>query len=246
MGVVADLADRVAVMLEGEIVETAPRARRCSPRRSTTTPSSCSRPCRTSEIARPVSCARPTDGPAGARVGRRGQGPRDRVPGSLRARRLPRRRRRELHDRARARSSASSARSRLGQDDDRPRHRRAHPVAGGSLRVLGTEMLGVQERDVPPAAQASIGFVFQDPASSFNPLLTIARVRRRAAHRPRVARRTPRPRAQGRRAARGRAAPARLRRPLSRTSSPAASASGPRLARALALDPKLLIADEPT
>ena len=51
MGVVADLADRVAVMYEGEIVETGRRARRCSPRRSTTTRRSCSPPCRASSIA---------------------------------------------------------------------------------------------------------------------------------------------------------------------------------------------------
>ncbi|MET0990119.1 MAG: ABC transporter ATP-binding protein, partial [Glaciihabitans sp.] len=46
-------------------------------------------------------------------------------------------------------------------------------ITGGSLRVLGKEMLGIHERDFKPL-RSDIGFVFQDPASSFNPLLTIA------------------------------------------------------------------------
>ena len=47
------------------------------------------------------------------------------------------------------------------------------PVADGSLRVLGAEMLGVKERQFRPHRK-ELGFVFQDPATSFNPLLTIA------------------------------------------------------------------------
>ncbi|PPF64589.1 glutathione ABC transporter ATP-binding protein [Clavibacter michiganensis] len=46
-------------------------------------------------------------------------------------------------------------------------------VTGGSLNVLGREMLGIKERSFR-SARVDIGFVFQDPASSFNPLLTIA------------------------------------------------------------------------
>ena len=46
-------------------------------------------------------------------------------------------------------------------------------VTGGSLNVLGIEMNGVKERDFKPK-RADIGFVFQDPGSSFNPLMTIA------------------------------------------------------------------------
>src|SRR5690606_35034040 len=46
-------------------------------------------------------------------------------------------------------------------------------VTGGSLQVLGQEMLGVRERKFRPL-RSEIGFVFQDPATSFNPLLTIA------------------------------------------------------------------------
>jgi peptide/nickel transport system ATP-binding protein len=46
-------------------------------------------------------------------------------------------------------------------------------VTGGSLQVLGHEMNGVSERRFR-GVRDRIGFVFQDPASSFNPLLTIA------------------------------------------------------------------------
>ena len=45
-------------------------------------------------------------------------------------------------------------------------------VTGGSLTVLGVEMNGVRERQFKPK-RADIGFVFQDPGSSFNPLMTI-------------------------------------------------------------------------
>ncbi len=43
---------------------------------------------------------------------------------------------------------------------------------GGSLRVVGQEMVGFRERKFKKYRK-EIGFVFQDPASSFNPLLTI-------------------------------------------------------------------------
>ncbi|KQW05537.1 glutathione ABC transporter ATP-binding protein [Leifsonia sp. Root4] len=46
-------------------------------------------------------------------------------------------------------------------------------VTGGSLSVLGYEMRGIKERQFKPV-RSDIGFVFQDPASSFNPLLSIA------------------------------------------------------------------------
>ncbi|AAT88753.1 glutathione ABC transporter ATP-binding protein [Leifsonia xyli subsp. xyli] len=46
-------------------------------------------------------------------------------------------------------------------------------VTGGSLQVLGIEMNGVREREFR-RVRSEIGFVFQDPASSFNPLLSIA------------------------------------------------------------------------
>ena len=45
-------------------------------------------------------------------------------------------------------------------------------ISGGSLTVSGHQMLGFKERQFRPLRK-EIGFVFQDPASSFNPLMTI-------------------------------------------------------------------------
>ncbi|GAA1324349.1 ABC transporter ATP-binding protein [Brachybacterium rhamnosum] len=46
-------------------------------------------------------------------------------------------------------------------------------TSGGSLQVLGHEMNGIREKAFRPVRRR-IGFVFQDPATSFNPHLTIA------------------------------------------------------------------------
>jgi len=117
-------------------------------------------------------------------------------------------------------------------------------VSGGSLSVLGQEMLGVKEKTFKPLRR-DIGFVFQDPASSFNPLLTIAdciaepliihgRERDAASARPRVnelLEAVQLPKAFG----------DRFPHELSGGQRQRAS-----LARSLALQPSLLIADEPT
>ena len=247
MGIVADLADRVAVMFEGKLVEEAPVAKLfASPQHPYTQKLLAAVPrigtggarakarideriaSGTVNTAEPVVVAKDLVIEYAGRLGRGGFRAVDGVsftisPGEVLG----------------LVGESGSGKTTIGRAIGG-----LTKITGGSLQVLGHEMLGIKERAFKPV-RSDIGFVFQDPASSFNPLLTIAEC-------------VAEPLIVHGKARDARAARSRVNELLEAVQLPRGFgdryphelSGGQRqrasLARSLALEPSLLIADEPT
>jgi peptide/nickel transport system ATP-binding protein len=221
MGVVADLADRVAVMYRGEIVETAPAQQLFDHPRHPYTQrllaavprlEIADRAYTGDAAASPIVVARDLEIVYPGRLGRKSFTAVSGVTFDIRPGEV-----------LGLVGESGSGKTTIGRAIAGLTR-----VTGGSLQVLGVELVGARERDFRPR-RSELGFVFQDPASSFNPLLTIADciaeplVVHGMAPNPRGSAR------QGRRTAGCRAAARRLRRPLpARAERRAASARIPR------------------
>ena len=146
MGVVADLADRVAVMLQRQDRRDRARRASCSPRRSTSTRKRLLAAVPRLEIVdRAAGRARPT-----SRAVVAGERARHRVPGPARARGVPRREECRLRRSAPGEVLGLVGESGSGKTTIGRAIAGLTRVSGGSLRVLGAEMRGVRERTFRP------------------------------------------------------------------------------------------------
>ncbi|MFJ3956091.1 ABC transporter ATP-binding protein [Arthrobacter sp. NPDC090010] len=240
MGVVADLADRVVVMYRGDVVEEAPaRTLFAEPREDYTKELLAAVPHLGRDSASEGATERLHQGGKvlveakglsiefAGRFGRNGFKAVDDVSFSISER--------EVFGLVGESGSGKSTIGRAIAGLNR--------VTGGSLTVFGHEMNGFKERGFKPLRK-DIGFVFQDPAASFNPHLTIGE----CIAEPLIVHRKPN-------AAEARQRVAQLLESVQLPSSYAARyphelSGGQRqrasLARSLALNPPLVIADEPT
>ena len=173
LAVVADIADRLAIMRAGEVVEAGPTADVLPRRCAIPTRARCSRPRRTC----PTRAAAPS---AGAPLLRgREAGPRlpRRPPRPVRAAsRVPRRRRRQLHARTRGENLGLVGESGCGKSTLARAILGARAAAGRRDRASTASRSRAGERMRPRPPRARCRWCSRTPTARFNPRHRVARL----------------------------------------------------------------------